>query len=753
MHRFFPAVLFLVGTFPVLSLQQRPHPNPPTGLMVNLLSRPELSVITDPEPNFSWIVNDVRRGAHQTAYQIQVAESGQAIRAGRSDVWDSGRISSGDSVSVAYRGRALRPNTRYWWRVRTWDGAGKRSSYSEPRMFVTGDFTAVRDRPGESRWIEPDVAGEARWVAENRLPIQYRPLAPREIVEKGAGHYFVDFGRAAYATLLLTLTSNRGDRTVEVRLGEKRGPDDSVDPNPGASIRYRRLFLPLLEGTHSYTIQLPRQEYGIRMPPHMQEVVPYRYCEILGSPSSIAASDVRQLAVFYPFDDNASSFYSSDKTLNDVWEFCKYSIKATNSLGIYIDGDRERKPYEADTYIDQLGHYCVDREYALARYSHEFLIFHPTWPTEWILQSVLIAWTDFLYTGDSKSLVRYYDDLKAKTLELLEREDGLIVSGRITPSILEQIHLGAGFPVGQRGFRDIVDWPETERDGFDFRPVNTVVNAFHYRALVLMSKIAESLGKRDDASHFRDRAAQLHRSFNEVLLDPVRGVYRDGEGTEHASLHASMFSLACDLVPAQYRASVLRYIESKGMACSVYGAQWLLEGLYEAGEARYALDLMTSRATDRSWPHMIYDVGSTISLEAWDRRYKPNLDWNHAWGAAPANIIMRKVVGIEPLEPGFRKVRIRPQTGRLDHISGRMPTIRGTITVEVDRRQTSRFLLRLTVPANMTAEIHLPGADPARVSEGGRPVNQAEGVRYLGIAGGQMVFAIGSGSYEFTVGS
>jgi len=26
--------------------------------------------------------------------------------------------------------------------------------------------------------------------------------------------------------------------------------------------------------------------------------------------------------------------------------------------------------------------------------------------------------------------------------------------------------------------------------------------------------------------------------------------------------------------------------------------------------------------------------GSTIAMEAWDMKYKPNSDWNHAWGAA-----------------------------------------------------------------------------------------------------------------------
>src|SRR5205814_6290826 len=126
---------------------------------------------------------------------------------------------------------------------------------------------------------------------------------------------------------------------------------------------------------------------------------------------------------------------------------------------------------------------------------------------------------------------------------------------------------------------------------------------------------------------------------------------------------------------------VAEFVKSRGMACSVYGAQYLLEALYEAGEAGHALALMTAR-TDRSWTHMARDVGTTMTLEAWDNRYKPNQDWNHAWGAAPANILPRKLMGVEPEEAGFRKVRIRPRPGSLEWARLDLPTIRGPVHVD-----------------------------------------------------------------------
>ena len=124
--------------------------------------------------------------------------------------------------------------------------------------------------------------------------------------------------------------------------------------------------------------------------------------------------------------------------------------------------------------------------------------------------------------------------------------------------------------------------------------------------------------------------------------------------------------------------SVADYVVSKGMACSVYAAQYLMEGLYKAGRADTAFSLLTSRDI-RSWYNMIR-VGSTVTLEAWDNKFKPNQDWNHAWGAVPGNIIPRYLLGVRPLEPGFGKVLIRPMPGPLERAEAVIPTIRGPAT-------------------------------------------------------------------------
>ena len=90
----------------------------------------------------------------------------------------------------------------------------------------------------------------------------------------------------------------------------------------------------------------------------------------------------------------------------------------------------------------------------MARRSHEYLLGNATWPTEWILQSVLIAWYDYLYTGDLRAVKTHYETLKNKTLTALSGTDGFVslTPEKLTPELYASINLR-----GQT-LKNIVDW-------------------------------------------------------------------------------------------------------------------------------------------------------------------------------------------------------------------------------------------------------------------------------------------------------
>ena len=177
-----------------------------------------------------------------------------------------------------------------------------------------------------------------------------------------------------------------------------------------------------------------------------------------------------------------------------------------------------------------------------------------------------------------------------------------------------------------------------------------------------MEKIAFDLNQKEDLILFQTQSQKLKRAYLETFQDKTNGLINDGEDTDHKSQHANMFALTFGLIPEKDVENVVTYVAQKNMSCSVYGSQILLEGLFDYGGAEHAIGLMVAK-TERSWYNMIR-YGSTITMEAWDKRYKPNLDLNHAWGGAPANIIVRKMMGVAPLTPGAQYIKIHPKIER-----------------------------------------------------------------------------------------
>jgi alpha-L-rhamnosidase len=569
--------------------------------------------------------------------------------------------------------------------------------------------------------------------AFERSPVVKAVDRPERVKRIGKGHWFIDFGEAAFGTVELTSPDSRGKK-VTLHLGEALADDGRLQRHPGGTVRYQQHEVTLRPWTAvrpDLNWQPPdwMKEGFLSLPKGCPEMMPFRYVEIEGAPASFSAEQIRRVSWSVPFKEHASSFESSSPELNAVWKLCKHSIKATSFMGLYVDGDRERKPYEADVLINQLSHYCLDARYDTARLTHEYLLEKPTWPTEWRLQSVILGWHDFLWSGDDRSLWRNYEVLKGRAMCERRTKDGLFL----------------GWNDGEP--KDIVDWPSNERDDYDMEPgVKTAVTAFHYRSLVLLEKMARHQGKSTEARRFAAMAEQTKQAVNARLWDEARGCYVDGLDPEsgkvssHASAHANFFPLALGLVPEDRMGRVAAHVKQRGMACSVYGAQFLLDALYDAGEAEHALSLMVSRG-QRSWLNMSEKVGSTITLEAWDPSLKPNLDWNHAWGTAPSNIIARRLMGIEPLEPGFKRFRVQPQTASLEKARIRMPTSKGPVLLEIRGKDAASWRAKLSIPAGTTAEFHVPFPGEV-VTEGvGKPspLPAQDGRKVLGLKSGNWI--------------
>ena len=116
------------------------------------------------------------------------------------------------------------------------------------------------------------------------------------------------------------------------------------------------------------------------------------------------------------------------------------------------------------------------------------------------------------------------------------------------------------------------------------------------------------------------------------------------------------------------------------------------------------------REEKKSWYHVIHQLGATITPESWDPSSKGNMTFSHAWGTAPANIIVRNLCGIVPLEAGCRKLMIKPQAGDLARVRVTAPTIRGSVSMDLD---LTAQRMTVTLPANIVADIYVPYHNPS----------------------------------------
>ena len=101
-------------------------------------------------PRFYWkLKGGSQRGARQCAWQVQVADDPRFDNL----AWDTGEQQGPQCTHVAYAGAALRPRTRYYWRVQAWDETGRSDGFADASWFETG----LMDEGWKARWISADA--------------------------------------------------------------------------------------------------------------------------------------------------------------------------------------------------------------------------------------------------------------------------------------------------------------------------------------------------------------------------------------------------------------------------------------------------------------------------------------------------------------------------------------------------------------------------------------------------------------------
>lgn len=183
-------------------------------------------------PRLSWMLESEERGQRQTAYRVLVAVKPHELEQDEGDMWDSGRIESGQSVHVHYAGSPLESGTHYYWKVRVWDKQNVPSEWSRMSSWSMG---LLNQADWQAKWIGMEVphSDEYRPVAYLRKALDiYKPVKRAIVHATALGLYRLFIGgrrvsdhefapgwtdykkRIQYQTYDVTSHFGSGDQTV-----------------------------------------------------------------------------------------------------------------------------------------------------------------------------------------------------------------------------------------------------------------------------------------------------------------------------------------------------------------------------------------------------------------------------------------------------------------------------------------------------------------------------------------------------------
>ena len=228
------------------------------------------------------------------------------------------------------------------------------------------------------------------------------------------------------------------------------------------------------------------------------------------------------------------------------------------------------------------------------------------------------------------------------------------------------------------------DHMEPQENGFSqFAPRRTpsalTSTAYYYYDAWIVSRIAEVLGKSEDAKRYSELAQSIKDAFNRQFFDPASNQYATGSQTSNA------LPLYLDMVPQDRIQAVLKNVvddivtkHDGHLWTGIIGTNALAHALPSYGAA----DVMYRVATQTTYPGLGYQVtkGATTVCETYE--CGAWLSQNMKMFGSIRQVFYHNLAGINLGSPGYRHILIQPQpVGDLQTASRRARPVRGTITV------------------------------------------------------------------------
>ncbi|MBO4741593.1 MAG: alpha-L-rhamnosidase N-terminal domain-containing protein, partial [Bacteroidales bacterium] len=122
-------------------------------------------------PALSWKLTQDHNGVRQSAYQILAATRPELLSEDKADLWNSGRVESGQSIWIKYAGKPLASRSEVYWQVKVWDE--KQSSTAEGKVNGKGGDWA------RGAWFSVGILDKSLWRGKYiGMPRENRKVQP-----------------------------------------------------------------------------------------------------------------------------------------------------------------------------------------------------------------------------------------------------------------------------------------------------------------------------------------------------------------------------------------------------------------------------------------------------------------------------------------------------------------------------------------------------------------------------------------------
>ncbi|RYG68345.1 hypothetical protein EON80_11850, partial [bacterium] len=259
-------------------------------------------------------------------------------------------------------------------------------------------------------------------------------------------------------------------------------------------------------------------------------------------------------------------------------------------------------------------------------------------------------------------------------------------------------------------------------------PEPLVNTAYFYHVTNIMSKVAQTLGKKDDQAKFVALANKIKTDFNAAYYNDSKKSYWEGKQGANA------FALAFELVPQDKQSLVFGSLieglkqTNHHFDTGILATPLLMDVLSQNGRDDIVFALMNQRDFP-SFGYLLDDKNSTL-WESWDghdSKCHPMFGSVVAW-------FYNGLGGIktDPASPGMKHFVIEPKTvSDLDYCKASYKSLYGQIRSEWKKTEGGKYQFIIEVPANTSATFVLPDGKEKVTTESGKglPVVKFQGKR------------------------